>query len=261
MSNYDTQNQYQPHTQPQYPQGGPPQNKSKTWLWILGGCATLILIGGIVAAIVVFYVVDKAQEAIETSEKQPALAVAKFIAAMDPDIEIVSVDEEKGLITIRNTKLGKTVTVNVEDARKGKIEFTEEGKNPVTIEAGGEGESGSVEVKTEEGTAKIGGGAPEDLPDWLPAYPGADIKGNYSAKTKDGQNATFTFTTEDSINKVVSFYEDSLKSAGFSTTANFAQANRKMWTGQDANKKRSVVVVAAEQANKVTVSVNYTIKE
>ena len=259
MSNYDPQNQYPPPQYQQYPQ--PPQKKSKAWLWILAGCGTFVLLGGITAAVLVYYVFDKAQEVVELAEEQPALAVAKFVTALNPHLEIVSVDEEKGLITVKDKNTGKTVTVNVDEARDGKIEFTEEGKEPATIEAGGSGESGSLEIKTEEGTAKFGAGAPDNLPDWLPAYPGAEIKGTYSVKNKEGQSASFTFTTEDSMDKVISFYEDALKSAGFAMTTNVTQPNRKMWTGQDADKKRTAVVIAGEQGNKVSVSVTYTIKE
>lgn len=261
MSNYDTRNQYQPNTQPQYPQGAPPQNKSKVWVWVLGGCGAIILLGGITFAALVYFVFDKAQEAIELAEDQPALAVAKFVTAMNPDLELVSVDEEKGLITVKDKKTGKTVTVNVDQARDGKIEFTEDGKDPVTIEAKGEGDSGSLEVKTPEGTAKFGAGAPDNMPDWLPAYPGAEIKGTYSVQNKDGQNASFTFTTKDSPDKVISFYEDRLKGAGFSMAANVTQPTGRTWTGQDADKKRNVFVTAGERGGETAVNITYVIKE
>ncbi|MCI0490128.1 MAG: hypothetical protein L0229_26340 [Blastocatellia bacterium] len=195
------------------------------------------------------------------AEDQPALAVAKFVTAMNPDLELVSVDEEKGLITIKNKKTGKTVTVNVDEARDGKIEFTEEGKESVSIEAKGEGDSGSLEVKTEEGTAKFGAGAPDNLPDWLPAYPGAEIKGTYSVQNKKGQSASFSFTTDDSMSEVISFYEERLKNAGLPMTANVTQPKSKMWSGEDAGKKRTAIILAAEKDGNTTVNVTYSIKE
>jgi len=170
MSDYNTQRQYQPGPPPQYPQGGPPQKKSKVWLWVLAGCGTFVLLGMVAFIAAGYFVWNKAQEAgldPELMESQPALAAAKLVTALNPDLELVSVDEEEGLITIREKKTGKTVTVNVDQARAGKIVFEAEGEEPVTVEATGEGDSGSVEVTSEKGTVKIGSGASVNLPDWL----------------------------------------------------------------------------------------------
>ncbi len=272
MSNYDTQQQYQPGPPPQYsqyPQGEPPKKK-KTWLYILLGCGSLIIISVIGFAIAGYFAYQKASRMAkeagldpELMEKQPALAMAKFITATNPDLELVSVDEEKGLITVRDKKTGKTVTVNLEDARRGKIEFKEEGKEAVTIEAKGEGDSGGVEVKSEEGTVKLGSGAPANLPEWLPSYPGATIRGNYSADGKDGRSGSFSFTTNDSIDDVAAFYQRALEEAGLKIRTNLTQQSEepsRTLVADDANKKRTAVVNAVSGKDGVTVNVTYAIK-
>jgi len=62
-------------TQPQPPVQQPPagqtapQKKSKTWLWILGGCLTVLLIIGIVIAGLVWWGARKAKKAYESNVK------------------------------------------------------------------------------------------------------------------------------------------------------------------------------------------------
>jgi len=229
----------------------PPQKKSNVMVWVLAGCGTFIVLGVIVVFLGGYFVWNKAKEAgldPELMQKRPALAVAKMMVAANPDVELVSVDDERGLITVKDKKTGKTVTVNLDQAKSGKVTFKGDGKDEeVTINAKGEGDTGSLEVTTKDGSAKFGAGAAAKLPAWLPAYPGATIQGTFSAEGRDGSTGSFNFHTADSIEQVVKFYEDSLKQAGFKVTTNTVKQNDAVSMGS---------VVAEDEGNNRNAFVN-----
>src|SRR6185503_2627843 len=153
----------------------PPQKKSNVLTWIVVGCGTFVILGVIVVFLGGYFVWNKAKQAgldPALMEKRPALAVAKMMVAANPDVELVSVDDEKGLITVKDKKTGKTITVNLEQAQKGKISFKGDNQDDeVTLEAKGEGETGGLEVKSKQGIVKLGTGSQANLPTWFPAYP------------------------------------------------------------------------------------------
>jgi len=203
---------YQP---PAAPASAPAPKKKGPLFWVLTGCLGLIVIGGIIAVLLGVFVYQKAKQAgfdPELMQKNPGVAVAKMMAAMNPDIEILGVDEDRGIIRVRNKKDGKTLTMDLAEAKKGKIVFLDEKNQKLEIQAQGEGDKASLEVRGPGGTMRVGG--PVQLPDWLPAYSGAQALGAFGANTEQGNAATYGFKTNDSVEKVVSFYEDALKKAG-----------------------------------------------
>ena len=232
----------------------PPQKKSNVWVWVLAGCGTFIVIGAIAVVLGGYFVWNKAKEAgldPELMQKKPALAAAKLMVATNPDVELVSVDEEKGLITVKDKKTGKTVTVNLDEVNSGKITFK------------GEGETGSLEVKTKEGSAKFAAGSDPKLPNWFPSYPGAKIQvtlsTTVSAQGKDGEGGSFGFSTTDSVEKVVTFYEDSLKQAGLKVTTNTVKQNGLVsggsLVGEDEGKQRTAFINALSDKGETQVTV------
>ncbi|MEK6303766.1 MAG: hypothetical protein AABO41_23925 [Acidobacteriota bacterium] len=247
-----------------------PQKKSSVWTWVLVGCGTFLILGVIAVVGGGYFVYNKAREAgldPVLMQKQPTLAAAKIMVAMNPDIELVSVDEEKGLITVKDKKTGDTVTINLEQAHDGKVKFKKDGddEGEVSMEAEGDGASGSLEVKTKEGTAKFGSGAAaEGLPDWFPAYPGAKVQGNYSSIGKDGYVGGYQFTTPDAVDRVVKFYEEGLKQAGLKVTTNLVNTDGKvtggMASGEDGGRKRTAFINAAVTDDGTSVTVVVTAK-
>src|SRR5882762_7022845 len=150
--------------------------KTSAVVWIIGGCGGLVVLAALVGGITMYYVAHKVKQAAHN----PALAVTRLLAAATPDVDVVSTDEDKGTITVRDKKTGKTMTMNFADAQKGKFVFEQDGQK-VQMEAHGEGDKGSFEVKSSEGSMKFQAGAgSEKLPDWLPAYPGSAPQGAFS---------------------------------------------------------------------------------
>lgn len=244
---------------PGYP-GGPPQgyygqppkksNKALMLGLIIGGAVVLIGIG-----LAVWFAFMRTQ---------PTMMVAKLVTANNPNMEIVSVDEAKKQITFKEKKTGKVFTVSASDAEAGKITVRGEGGEEVSIEGKGDDTGGSIDIKSKEGSVTIGGGSAANLPDWLPAYPGVSMQGVYSVKNSENESAGFTFTTDDTPQQVVDFYENALEDAGMKvTTNNLKQSGRDYSSqviGTDSDRKRNAFINAMAEGGSTKVTMNYTIK-
>jgi len=241
------------------PVGPATATKTSPLVWILGGCFGLLVLGAIGGGLTMYYIAHKARQAAHMMEKNPGYAVARMMAAVNPDVEVVSTDEDKGTITVRDKKTGKVLTMNLADAQKGKFVFEQDGQK-LALEAHGDGDKGTLELKSSEGSMKFNAGA-DKLPDWLPAYPGAAAQGAMSLQNAQGSGGSFHFTTKDSIEQVTSYYEDALKKAGLKVNTNTVQANGKTGMGfvtaEETGGKRKAMVTATAAADGTTVSVNF----
>lgn len=235
----------------------PPAKKANWLLWVLAGCGGLIVIAALLALAGGLFVAHKAKQAgldPDLMQKNPALAVTKMMATFNPDLEVLSVDERRGIITVRDKKDNKVLTINLEDAKKGKIVFQEQGKGAVAFE----GSEGSLKVQSDEGTMEFGAGG--KAPAWAPSYPGAKPEGVFQNKTAEGESGTFHFTVKDPPERVIQWYVAELNKAGMKTTSNAVQENGKttggMASAQDPGGKRSasVVVGYSEEGTSVTVT-------
>jgi len=206
-----------PPMQPTAPPPAPPAKKTSILVWIAAGCGVLLLVVLVVLIAGGLFIGRKAKEFAAGAEKNPALVVAKMIAAANPDIEVVAEDADAGTLTLRNKKTGETITMNAEDIKDGKISFKSSKGEEVTISGSAkEGEQG-LKIESDEGTLEFGAGASATLPDWLPAYPGAESQGTYSGEGKGKTAGAVQFETPDSVAKVLAFFEAELKGAGFVT--------------------------------------------
>ena len=194
-----------------------PAKKTNVLLWIAAGCGVLILVVLVVMIAGGIFFGRKAKEFVGGAEKNPALVVAKMIAAANPDIEVVEEDADAGTLTLRNKKTGEVITMNAEDIKDGKISFKSDKGEEVTISGSAkEGEQG-FKIESDEGTLSFGAGAAATLPDWLAIYPGAESQGTYSGEGKGKTGGAVQFETPDSVAEVLAFYEKELKGAGFAT--------------------------------------------
>ena len=238
-----------------------PKKKTSPVVWVLLGCLGLILIGAVILIWGGLFVIHKAQQAgvdPELWRRNPGLAAAKMVATLNPDLEIVSVDEERGLITLRDKRHGKTVTVNFEDVRQGRIVFQSEAGEKVEIR----GSPGSVEVKSSEGTMRIGAAK---LPDWLPLYPGLEQVGSFAAQGKEGESGTASFKSRDPIEKVAGFYEEKLKEAGMETKKQALPPSGTptliILSGVDEGRRRTAQITVAAAEGGATVGLTFETKE
>ena len=138
-------------TPAQSPYPFPPKKRIHPVVWVLiglAGCLLLVIIAVVAGGV---YVASRVAE-------NPAEAAAALIAAGNPDVEIVSSSKERGVVTFREKSTGKTVTVNLDQLKQGRIVFTDQDKEKeVVLEAGPDG----VKIQDSDGKKVEIGGKPQ----------------------------------------------------------------------------------------------------
>ncbi|HEX8985605.1 MAG TPA: hypothetical protein VF767_09245 [Bryobacteraceae bacterium] len=173
--------------------GAPTPKKTSPIVWILIAIAGLFFLAIVAIAGIGFFAYHKVKQAgfdMALLEKKPELAFVKMAVAANPDAEIISIDEGRGVVSVKDRKTGKVVTLNFEDIRQGRFSLEEGGKK-VTL-----------------------GASSVSLPSWFPAYRGAKLEG-FSAQSDADAGGAFGFKTADAPDTVASFYESELKKGGF----------------------------------------------
>ncbi len=237
---------------------------SKTLFWILGIVLAVIVVCFGSCAVLGFYAMHKVKQAgfdSDLMKKNRGLATAKMAAAMNADVEIISSDDNSGTITVRDKKTGKVTTMKFDPQKKAMV-ITDDKGNTTSMTTTGEGSNASMEMKSSEGTVRIGANA-DKAPSWVPAYPGATPQNTFSATNNGEQSGSYAFTTSDSADKVISFYGDSLKSGGFEVSNLTSNSNGKvggMVSGEDKTNKRTVVVSISTESDGTHANVTFAVK-
>ncbi len=253
------QPQYQQNPYQQQPPFPPPNQPKKggAGKWILIGCAGFILIGIIAVGVGGYYFYNKVGFDPALAKRNPALAAAKMAINLDPDKELVSIDEANNTLTVKDKRSGKTIILTFDQDKNGNITFKEKSADGKETSVSMDKDKG-IEVTTPDGKATIGSGANTTLPDWVPQYPGAKIEGNFSTESDESIGKTYSFKTNDSMQQVISFFEDKLKAQGWKVSKSTSEVNGKNYanlSSNDGNYKRFVVVGANEQDGGIYVTV------
>lgn len=191
------------------------------WAWIAIGCGGLILIAFIVMSAGMWFAGKKIQQVAEDFEDNPAKSAAELIVKMNPELELVDSDEDEGTLTIRVKETGETATFDYSEIKEGKFRF-ESDEGSMTFDTDADSETGFITVETEEGTSRLGIGTDAgEIPDWVPAYPGAAYQQAGLTSQMGGTNSgSFAFETEDPPGDVLEFFREELEAAGFSVQDN-----------------------------------------
>ncbi len=226
------------------------------WAWIGIGCGGLLILVLIVVMAAGFFVANKVKDVAGDFEDNPAMATARMIVKLNPELEEVSTDEAAGTITVRNKKTGEVVTVNFDDIEDGKLVFSTD-KGDVTVDASELEESGSMTVTSEDGSVVFATGKPSagDLPSWVPMYPETEPSSRHSMRTDTTASGGFEITTPDPVADVLEFYREELESAGYAISVNtYTQDDTEggMVNGNNEAEQRSVVVIVSREAGEDT---------
>ncbi len=184
--------------------------KSNVLLWVLGGIAVLIFL--VIASVgiggyVIYSRVKSAGVDQELMKKNPALAMAKLATAMNPDVEVVSTDENAGEIVVREKSTGKEVRMRFDRERQTLVVIDDQGKETkVKVDRG-------VEVATQEGRTSIGAGTRP--PAWVPAYPGSAPDGAVNQDERGEIKSVFSYSANADAKKVTQYYRDTLSAEGY----------------------------------------------
>jgi hypothetical protein len=234
----------------------PPGKKSNILIWILGGIVALMIGVTAMCGLAGYFIMHKAKQAGLDSgllSSNPAYAVAKMAATMNPDVETVTTDDSRGTITVRDKKTGKTTTLKFDPDKKTMVVIDENGKE-ATVKVNTDGDKGTVEVQSPDGNMKFGASASNQMPAWMPVYPGSQPTGTFSSQTKDGSQSTFAFKTHDAAAKVMSYYQDQLKSGGFSINMATNTPQGGMVMAEESGKNRSLMITASSSGDGTDVS-------
>ncbi len=200
-------------TPPPAPGSAPPaKKKSNVILWVIIGVFAFFLLIGMVIVGGMFFVWNKVQEVTSDMEGNPALTVTKLISTLNPDLEVISVDEANNTIKIRQKSSNKTIELNLDRIKEGNLSAVFEGEDgPETFEFKTD-DDGSVEMKSDGRTMKIGKGK---IPDWVPPTPsGVTVKSLMSSQTGSGSMGAFSYPSKQPANDILDFYEKESAPAG-----------------------------------------------
>jgi hypothetical protein len=235
----------------------PPGKKPNILIWILGGIVVLMLGVTMMCGLGGYFLMRKAKQAgfdTDLLKANPAYAAAKMAITMNPDIETVTSDDDRGSITVRDKKSGKLMKFKFDSDKKTMVITDENGKE-ATVKVTGDGEKGALEVQGADGTVKFGANTGNQMPGWVPAYPGSSPQGTFSSQTKDGSQSSFTFKTSDAPAKVMTYYQDQLKSGGFAINMATTTPQGGMVMAEDSGKTHTVMMTVGSSADGTSVSV------
>jgi hypothetical protein len=226
--------------------------------WVGVGCIVLLVLAGIAVGVMGWF----AKRAVDKFAENPTLTAAELMVRANPDLELVSSDKKTSTLTIKDKKTGKVTTISAEKAKNGDFSgFKIEGDDgTATFKTGENGLSvQSTDEKGQVSTFNAGAGTPQNLPSWLPAYPGATIQGTLDTTNNEGRSATFTVSTKDDPAKVLDYYESQLKSAGLkveksTTTANGQTGGTVSGKSDDGKREASVLVSSGTEGTQALVS-------
>jgi len=231
----------------------------------------VIVIGGM-------FVAKKAKNIVEGFEENPARAAVELIARTNPDIEVVDSDDAAGTVTIRHKETGEEITVNYEDIKNKGLRFeSDDGK--VTIKADPDGgleisgengnvtitgdkESGAVEIKTKEGEVRYGKADADELPDWIPDFPGADPENVFLATTPEGISGNLTLSAGADLEQAIDLFEKICEDRGFTienkTMMKQGGENHGMLSAVEEKTGRRLVVSGQEADDGSTLNVVFS---
>ena len=203
-------------------EGGAPIEPTKsekkgigTLAWVAIGCGVLILIAFVFMSAGTWFAAKKIKEVSGDFQENPAKAAAELMVKMNPDLELVESDEDEGTITVRQKSSGETATFDYSQIQEGKLAF-EAGGEEFSVDVTGDEDAGVFTLKTDEGEARIGAFASEELPEWIPLYPGAsEPKSTYAASTAETVSGLVSIRTSDDVDAVLEFYRSELEAAGY----------------------------------------------
>lgn len=244
------------------PAVSPPAGKRMSpWVWCALGCGGVLVVFVVIALVGGLFVGRKVRAFTRDAEANPAVAAARMIVRMNPELEEVSADTAAGTLTIRNRTSGETITLNASDIERGRVSFSGADGGELSIEAGAEDRPASFRVRTPEGDFAMQSGDADDLPDWVPSYPRGEGRQTWTMQGPEGVSGGVTYRSTDAFEIVIAHYEKALKDAGFEVTASTFQQDGQIAGGvlngvHESDKRRVSVVFGAEDGG-VQVTVTY----
>ncbi len=248
-------------TPPPAPGSAPPaKKKSNVVLWVIGGVFAFFLLIGMAAVGGAFFLWNKVQDVTSDMEGNPALAITKLISTLNPDLEIISVDESNNTIKIRQKSSNKTIELDLDRIKEGNLSAVFEGEEgPETFEFNTD-EAGSVEMKSGNRTVKIGPKASGEIPDWVPRPPGVTLKSLMSSQTGTGSMGAFSYPSKQPAKEILDFYEKESATSGLHPKNRNVRPRMASLVLEGGGKSLQIFFTTPADGAEGTVTVTYTEK-
>lgn len=220
------------------PAAAPEKKGLPTLAWVAIGCGGLMLVGLLAMVVLGVSIFNWGRGALEEAtgerslsdiveslEDSPARTMAETVIRLNPELDLISTDDDAGTITFRSNETGEEATLNFEDIAEGRFTMTtSEGEVSIDASAAVAGDSaagGGVTFSGPDGQTRLGGGiSVDELPDWVPVYPDTeDVQVSYMTTTDAGQSGMLTGTTSDTPQQVAEHYRGAFADNDF-TVAN-----------------------------------------
>lgn len=222
-------------------------------LCVLGGL--LLLFGGCVVGCT-YLVRKKAKEYSEITQRNPAYVTVTMLAAVHPDVELLSKDSTSGIVKLRNKKTGQETTIDTtkfnQDTITEALEKFAAGKGvPVKLsgsaatEPAPESEPATAATTTAPAAADVA----KLLPAYAPPYPGAATVDANSATALGMRSVEYVMTTSDKPAAVIAFYEKKFKAAGVSVVSKSNEGAAITLIGAAKNPAGTVTIEAAPESD------------
>jgi hypothetical protein len=267
---------------PEIPSAVSPKKKGLSGWAIAGiGCGVIVLAGIIGVGVVAKKAVDFVKENAGDFEKNPERAGLLMALKLNPAVEVVSVDDAKNSVTIKDKSNGKVVTLSFDDIKQGKMTISTEDGEVIKVDGTTTGEGGSVKITNsdgkvvtmnaqggENGSVTINGpdgstsfGAAKELPAWIPAYPGAKTEqGGVQSDTPEALSGVAVIQISDTPEKAKAHYEEKLKAAGYEVkteSVNAPGVNMAILTATLEAEGREVTITITTAEGKTQAMLNY----
>ena len=231
------------------------------WAWIGIGCGAMIVLAMILVTVGGYLVSNKVKDVAADFEENPAMATARMIVKLNPELEEVSTDEEEGTITVRNTETGEEITVNFEDIEDGKFSF-KAGDREVNIDASDLDEGNLKVTDGDDNVVYSAGKVSEDVPEWVPLYPDTEPTNRHTMKAGGESSGGFEIETAASVDEVLEFYRSTLEGQGYTVSVNTYsqdQTSGGMVNGSHGDAGRNVIaIVSSENDGPTKVGINFS---
>lgn len=234
------------------PNPGEPQKKGMSpiaiVLIVIGG---LVVVGGLVLVAAGWFVFNRVQEAAggsEVWEQNPAFAAARLALSMNPEVEMVDSDVDRGTITVRNRETGEEVTVNLDDIRNGNFSWSTSGGESGSVSAGPGGITSSSEGGSSSGTFQMGGSEAAEPPDGVPACDGCSFQSVMSSTSGNERTGVLSFQSSRSPADLVQDYSQRLESEGYGDINTMNLSGAHVVTGKRDNTTVTLNAVAGDDS-------------
>ncbi len=114
----------------------------------------------------------------------------------------------------------------------------------------------SMEVTTDEGTAKIGGDVPSDWPTDVPVYEGADVQYSGSQNPANGRPGhMMVMQSTDSSEDVYAFYKQELVNNGWTVESQANAAGASTLVAKKEGRTVSLLVTPVQDATAISIGI------